>query len=658
MADPGAGLSIRERQALLMNNNKNPMLAGEPVKAAGARPSPAAKPTVSSPPPATAALKPVPGRKAPVAQGGAATASAGGKMPPAPLAKPGSDKMAVNGEAAHAGAGDGGSGGGGDAVSHSPFLKQLRHVEAPKPGGGGGGGGAVSGNHPPAAFLPPKKSFPTLPTSPTSAATSPPAAAASRSDGTALSDAKGTDSTSAGGGGGGVGGGGGFGGGGPRQFSSIKGKIAALQSRASFDGSDSAGSSGPGGHHAASPGPHPATGPASLTKAVHPAFTPPAPKPAPGLPGGQRLTPLHPKPAGPSLTLKPADLAKSLREAALRKSDRSSNIYVRNSDRKKFRKLDSEKGVSSGAPPGKPTPLGDVDLTMFVKAYAAAKEKKLEVDASKSDIPRSVADDGEPEELYVEAESTQVIIRKKGGSLKRANTVRVSVIGEYTEEEEHQDVYDDATSGEPQEEYDDCDSVQAKQPEPFDDPDEIYEPLDDDDSETHASAGSRLEAPKEPPPPPRSPVPSEDKKAKKEKEKGAKKKEKDDVSKTEEKERKKKEEIRKQRAKFGLTDTDPEEGRGVVKAKESGGIGIMSNNLAVKQGETVGILRMDKNPSGKWLVQNEHGKIGYVNSSNIEFMKTAAKKETQEPVEPDDPEELYEALPDEGEFDDIYEETT
>ena len=46
-----------------------------------------------------------------------------------------------------------------------------------------------------------------------------------------------------------------------------------------------------------------------------------------------------------------------------------------------------------------------------------------DVDAAKSDLPEE--EDGEMDELYIEAESTSVTIRTKG-SLRRASSVRVS----------------------------------------------------------------------------------------------------------------------------------------------------------------------------------------------------------------------------------------
>lgn len=50
---------------------------------------------------------------------------------------------------------------------------------------------------------------------------------------------------------------------------------------------------------------------------------------------------------------------------------------------------------------------------------------------------------------------------------------------------------------------------------------------------------------------------------------------------------------------------------GLVKWDSRGGKG----DLPVKKGETVLILRMEGNPSGKWLVKNEKGK------SKLNFQK-------------------------------------
>lgn len=391
----------------------------------------------------------------------------------------------------------------------------------------------------------------------------------------------------------------------------------------------------------------------------------------------QKKFPVFPVKAGTAgPPLQPMDLAKSIQEAAKRK--KASETFLRHSDGKRFRKISAASVAASGPAPAKPAQIDNVDLTTFLQTYAKAKESKLSADAAKSDA--ADAGDGEMDELYVEAESTSVQLRVRGrGSVKRAGSVRVSEIPEFTEEEEEQELYTDSLSAQaaaqpipeaPDEEYDDCASAAAavtqtqnkRQSEVFEEPDEIYEPLDDD-----------LNFPP-PPEPLSSPGPADDKKAKKEKEKekdkGAKKKDKakEEANKKEEKERKKREEeIKKQRSKFGLKDTDEKVGDGVVKSTASAG--VFTKDLGVSKGEIITILRMDNNPAGKWLVMNEQGKLGFVSSNNIEVatlsIRQAAEAAKAQNMmtntaidfhgDDGEPEEMYEALP-EGEMDEIYEE--
>ena len=86
--------------------------------------------------------------------------------------------------------------------------------------------------------------------------------------------------------------------------------------------------------------------------------------------------------------IKPSDIAKSVTSAAdrvLRRTQgqgaggerKSCELSLRNSDGKKFRKVEAASVISSAPAPVKPSRIDNVDLTTFVKAYAAAKEKKL-----------------------------------------------------------------------------------------------------------------------------------------------------------------------------------------------------------------------------------------------------------------------------------------
>ena len=55
-----------------------------------------------------------------------------------------------------------------------------------------------------------------------------------------------------------------------------------------------------------------------------------------------------------------------------------------------------------------------------------------------------------------------------------------------------------------------------------------------------------------------------------------------------------------------LNDADEKVGDGVVKS--NAGASLLSKDLSVTKGEIIAILRMDHNPVGKWLVQNDQGK--------------------------------------------------
>ena len=67
--------------------------------------------------------------------------------------------------------------------------------------------------------------------------------------------------------------------------------------------------------------------------------------------------------------------------------------------------------------------IGHLHMCYVFLSNAWHEPFSADVDAAKSDLPE--AEDGEMDELYIEAESTSVTIRTKG-SLRRASSVRVS----------------------------------------------------------------------------------------------------------------------------------------------------------------------------------------------------------------------------------------
>ncbi|KAG1685115.1 Pogo transposable element with KRAB domain [Nymphon striatum] len=90
----------------------------------------------------------------------------------------------------------------------------------------------------------------------------------------------------------------------------------------------------------------------------------------------------------------------------------------------------------------------------------------------------------------------------------------------------------------------------------------------------------------------------------------------------EQKERERKEkEIAKAKKKYSLTGNETALDFGFIKESVRG----KRSDLTVKKGERVIILRMENNPSGMWLVQNENGKVGYVELTNIEVNPESVK---------------------------------
>ncbi|XP_023225297.1 FYN-binding protein 1-like [Centruroides sculpturatus] len=80
-------------------------------------------------------------------------------------------------------------------------------------------------------------------------------------------------------------------------------------------------------------------------------------------------------------------------------------------------------------------------------------------------------------------------------------------------------------------------------------------------------------------------------------------------------------ELDKRRKKFGLTGDEIPLEKGYVKSDRRGS----QNDLTVKKGDILLILRMENNPVGRWLVQNDKGKIGYVELDNIKMDANSIK---------------------------------
>ncbi|GFR27363.1 FYN-binding protein [Trichonephila clavata] len=208
------------------------------------------------------------------------------------------------------------------------------------------------------------------------------------------------------------------------------------------------------------------------------------------------------------------------------------------------------------------------------------------------------------------------------GEIKRP----VSLIPEYTEEEENEELYNDAEPVEenprisitsipqkPKEPPPPCPS-EYLQPNVHNSVEELYQDADEvNDDEFYEEMPCDAIA-EEPGSPLYSNNKKEIEKMKREEEKKLRKEQK-------EKEKRDKE-MEKLKRKFGLTGDEIPIDDGLVKMDSRGS---RSGDLPVKKGETVLILRMEGNPQGRWLVKNEKGKIGYVELTNIEVDPLSVK---------------------------------
>ncbi|XP_067122558.1 FYN-binding protein 1-like [Centruroides vittatus] len=94
-----------------------------------------------------------------------------------------------------------------------------------------------------------------------------------------------------------------------------------------------------------------------------------------------------------------------------------------------------------------------------------------------------------------------------------------------------------------------------------------------------------------------------------------------DLQKEQKEQERRERELDKRRKKFGLTGDEIPLDKGYVKNDRKGS----QNDLTVKKGDILLILRMENNPVGRWLVQNDKGKIGYVELDNIKMDANSIK---------------------------------
>ncbi|KAK6178728.1 hypothetical protein SNE40_011244 [Patella caerulea] len=267
------------------------------------------------------------------------------------------------------------------------------------------------------------------------------------------------------------------------------------------------------------------------------------------------------------------------------------SVIKRNKDNKEFKHVNINSIQSSNSPPRKPSKLTDIDLTKLKDDF-----KKLLMKYGNKDRISDI-DTGEFDDIYDDVGNVC------------ANDRPVSIILPMTEEEEYDDIGNtkasDPAAGDDGETYDDC-GVGVP------DPDEIYEPLDEEE----ISGGSAISKSKDNDKETAERKKREEKERKEqEKKEREEKKKKEKEEKDRQKEQKKKEKEEKDRmAKLKVDGSEKKLGEGII--REDGKSAKL--DLAVKKGDMVTIIRMDNNPKGKWLVTNKGGKWGYVDADNVE----------------------------------------
>ncbi|ESP00713.1 hypothetical protein LOTGIDRAFT_158006 [Lottia gigantea] len=240
------------------------------------------------------------------------------------------------------------------------------------------------------------------------------------------------------------------------------------------------------------------------------------------------------------------------------------SMVTRKGDSKLFKRFIISKNDKSfdGPPPSKPPKLTDIDLEPIKAEY-----KQLH---SKQD-----AAGFEDEDFYDDIGNVMS---------------QFSVIQPMTEEEEYGDVGN--VMADDMEEYDDCSTATAA----LQEPDEVYEPIDEEQAISGGSVSSKTKE-------------SEKERKKRDKEK-------------KDQERKAKEELKKKEREEEITGSEPKQGEGIIREDCTG----TKLDLSLKKGDRVDIIRMDKNPSGKWLVKATDGRWGYVDSSNVEVATSTIRQ--------------------------------
>lgn len=339
------------------------------------------------------------------------------------------------------------------------------------------------------------------------------------------------------------------------------------------------------------------------------------------------------------------------RNLRLKKSIKRKSL-TRTFDQKKFFAVDIQTIEAVGNPPPKPAKmLGAVNIDIIVERYKA----RLAPSSGGKTEPSpeaEVEEELEVDELYEELPEEPVAVRRRseGQDNSRASKA-VSLIPDMASDEEEEE-YDDTANvvGTPQaslpppppkdlppppgipsrarppppqipstsdpsndldqEEYADAEAGELE--EEALEQDDVYEPLDEIQEEMDKKEEEERK---------RQQDEKKAEKERKEREEREKKEEqkrlKAEKKRQEEEKKRQEKEMKALKKKFNIqpSDLDSPQGEGDIKEDDKGG----KNNLEVKKGMRVQLIRLTDNPKGKWLVRlAPNGLVGYVESSNVE----------------------------------------
>ncbi|RUS88582.1 hypothetical protein EGW08_003682 [Elysia chlorotica] len=269
-------------------------------------------------------------------------------------------------------------------------------------------------------------------------------------------------------------------------------------------------------------------------------------------------------------------------------------IVQRQSDCKRFKKvkLSSLPPASDEALKKPELPEGGIDLTLLCQQHARTL-------CNEEDLPPPLpSGDFEEEDIYDDGTSAVEVRQPPEKSNKNRESGRVSMIPEMTAEDEGLDIdeiYDDGITDPPVDIlYVDAASDAQPSLQQEEEIDDIYEDESNIESMREESEEAKKKRLKE-----EVEALKREQKRKKDEEKKKKQEEKEEKN---------------RRKKFNLTGDETNVGEGTIKEDAKG----RGNNLTVKKGDKVIIVRTDNNPANKFLVKTDT-EMGYVDSKNIEI---------------------------------------